>query len=455
MHARTLLALCLAACSSATDAPPLPFLTAVTGAAPTVVVIMTDDQRPDLFTRQIMPFTFAALVDSGTLYTNAHANTPVCCPSRASFLTGKPQHVHGVLNNFGPGGGAPAFDPSTTIATELQAMGWLTALHGKYLNLYDRLPQPHIAPGWSEWKVSLLARYWGYTVNSKPYDSAFRRITYGGTLAKDHETNVLKRAARDLIFRVPVSQPLFLLVTPLAPHKPWTAQASDVGSCNALSLAPRLETDVSDKPAYVQALPAVTAAQVATLRADWRKQCETLKGVDRLVNEVVSGLRARGRLANATLMFTSDNGLMMGEHRLFERKHSLYATPVPLAIRLPGAPPAVVDAPVGLLDVAATVRHVAGLPVAYGTPLVGGAVPPDVPIEHLVVSPVNEKFTALRTADWLYAEYPSGGPGGAPFLELYDLRADPGLLQNRANDAGLASIRASLAATLAQRRSVP
>jgi N-acetylglucosamine-6-sulfatase len=457
---RSLALLLLVACSEATATadrvPPPPLFSLTPDPPPTVVVIMTDDQRPDLFTRAIMPLTFAALVDSGTTYTNAHANTPVCCPSRASFLTGKPQHLHGVLNNAGVRGGAPAFDASRTIATDLQARGWLTALHGKYMNLYIQMPQPHIPPGWSEWRVPLMIKYWGYELNSKPFDSTFRKIAYPGTLARDHSTNVFKRSARDLILRTPPTQPLFLMITPYAPHKPSDAQLSDRGSCNNLAFTPVLEGDVTDKPSYVQALPAITPTQVAALKADWRKQCETLRGVDRLVDEVVAALRKTGRIHNATVIFTSDNGFLMGEHRLFERKHSVYATAVPLVIRQSGVAPAVVHAPVSLLDVAATIRHAAGLsPSSYGTALVNGAVPADVTIEHMVVTPARENFTALRTGDWLYVEYPTGGVGGAPFRELYDLRADPQLLQNRAGDVGLFSVQGSLATTLALRRTAP
>jgi N-acetylglucosamine-6-sulfatase len=454
------LALACLACTSATEAPPQPMHTATgntmaTGSPPTVIVIMTDDQRPDLFTRQIMPLTFAALVDSGTNYTNAHANTPVCCPSRASLLSGQPQHKHGVLNNAGPGGGAPAFNASRTIATELQAQGWLTALHGKYMNLYIQMPQPHIPPGWGEWRVPLMIKYWDYELNNKPFDSAFRKITVSGTTARNHSTNLFKRSAVDLIRRAPPSQPLFLTITPYAPHKPSDAQLSDRGSCNAIPFTPTIETDVSDKPAYVQALPAITTTQVVTLKADWRKMCETLKGVDRMVHEVVAALRATGRIENALIVFTSDNGFLMGEHRLFERKHSVYATPIPLVIRGPGRVRSTEDHPVSMLDLASTIRAFAGLPGAYGTALVGGTVPQDVTIEHMVVTPAREKFTALRTASHLYVEYPVGGPGGSAFVELYDLQADPLLHNNLAASPLLASLRAGLAATLATRRATP
>jgi N-acetylglucosamine-6-sulfatase len=76
----------------------------------------------------------------------------VCCPSRATILTGRYSHTTGVYFNRGPHGGWQSFKPSesATIATALDALGYRTALIGKYLNGYtgDGL---YVPPGWDRW----------------------------------------------------------------------------------------------------------------------------------------------------------------------------------------------------------------------------------------------------------------------------------------------------------------
>lgn len=124
-----------------------------------IVVVVTDDQAPH--TLQFMPRTNALIGDVGVRFTNGLATTPLCCPSRASFLTGRYSHNHGVLTNNLPGGGATKFGDASTLATWLQAAGYLTGLYGKYLNQYEELtPWPYIPPGWSDWHA--LARSHGY-----------------------------------------------------------------------------------------------------------------------------------------------------------------------------------------------------------------------------------------------------------------------------------------------------
>src|SRR6185503_9149767 len=101
---------------------------------PNIVFFLTDDQRYDQL--EYMPIVQRELVARGVNFTNAYVSTPLCCPSRASILTGLYVHHHGVLGNSGAHGGWRAFNPSSTIATWFQGAGIRTALLGKYLNLY-------------------------------------------------------------------------------------------------------------------------------------------------------------------------------------------------------------------------------------------------------------------------------------------------------------------------------
>jgi len=104
---------------------------------------MTDDQRVD--TLAYMPIVQSTLGDNGVTFTNAYVVNPVCCPSRASTLTGLYSHSTGVYtNNFA--GGFAAFDDSSTVATWLQDTGYRTGLFGKYLNGYET---EYVPPGWT------------------------------------------------------------------------------------------------------------------------------------------------------------------------------------------------------------------------------------------------------------------------------------------------------------------
>jgi arylsulfatase A-like enzyme len=88
---------------------------------------MTDDQRYDCFTEQFMPYTKQMIADQGINSTRGYMSTALCCPSRASFLTGKYARHHGVHNN-----GNPLNEP--TIVNRLHSAGYNTGLVGKYLN---------------------------------------------------------------------------------------------------------------------------------------------------------------------------------------------------------------------------------------------------------------------------------------------------------------------------------
>ena len=97
-------------------------------------MITADDMRvSDL---EAMPNVRSLLQQRGTTFARSYASFPLCCPSRASFLTGQYAHNHGVLDNDPPLGGYAAFDPSSTAATWLDDAGYQTAFVGKFLNEY-------------------------------------------------------------------------------------------------------------------------------------------------------------------------------------------------------------------------------------------------------------------------------------------------------------------------------
>ena len=166
-------------------------------AKPNIIFILTDDQ--DLETLAHMPRVQALLVKQGLTFKNAFVTTPLCCPSRASFLTGQYPHNNDILGNSPPLGGFVKFRDlgreGSTVATWLRSAGYRTALFGKYLNGYPTADNPAYVPaGWDEWNGKFergpdIGDYFGYKLNENG------RVVAHGKDPSDYLTDVLAEKA--------------------------------------------------------------------------------------------------------------------------------------------------------------------------------------------------------------------------------------------------------------------
>ncbi len=429
---------------------------------PNIVVILVDDARFDLTTRPFLPKTYAHLADSGIVFRNGYANTPLCCPSRSTMFTGLYVHNHGVIDNSAPDGGAQAFNDTRTIATALHGAGYVTGLFGKYLNQYGSLqPFPYVPPGWDEWHGVLETnpyRYYNYRTVDRLLAAATTTVTWHGSAPSDHQTTTIEGLAIRFIGSVPANLPLAMFVTPFAPHQPATPAPSDLAACAGLPvLRPPSynEAVVSDQPAFVRARKIPSARILAASDSLRLYMCRSLVGVDRMVEAIVQALGSSGRLSNSYLFFLSDNGDHFGEHRLFLRKATLFeeSVHVPFIVRGPGLQPRV-DAMhfVQIADVAPTLLQIAGIPNTlpvdgsslfdvFSNPMAPGR--DDVLLEMLDVSVPNETAVGIRTAQWAYHEYANGDRA------LYDMVNAPPQATNRAGQTAYAAIQAQLASRLA------
>jgi arylsulfatase A-like enzyme len=413
-----------------------------------IVLILTDDQRFN--TMQYMPITMSLIGNQGVQFTNAFASTPLCCPSRASILTGLYTHNHHVITNFAPLGGAPAFVDTSTIGTWLQDAGYRTALIGKYLNDYNKLtPWPYRPPGWSVWQAFKLPEYYNYTLvvgtNEVHYTFA----------PQDYSTDVLTARAVQFIQSTPDSQPLFLYYAPYAPHGPAIPAQQDIGTFNNLPLwrPPSYnEADVADKPVWVQNLASVSQAKSDSNDLFRENQIESLQAEDRAVGQIIQALADAGRLDSTAIIFASDNGITWGEHRYFT-KNCAYeeCIRVPLMIKAPGVLPRQDDHLVELIDLAPTMAFWARLPAPPAkvngrslAPLLTNANAPwrsEILLEVLarLQPPATEAlFSAVRTDRYLYSELTTGEK------ELYDLQNDPFELDNLSGDPAMVGLMAQL-----------
>ena len=105
---------------------------------PNIVLVMTDDQALSQMSGEFMPNVSTLLAEPGTRFDHAYLTTPLCCPSRASLLTGQYGHNNGVLRNVY----SLLRDKNNVLPVWLNRAGYVTAHLGKFMNLYRR-HRPH------------------------------------------------------------------------------------------------------------------------------------------------------------------------------------------------------------------------------------------------------------------------------------------------------------------------
>jgi arylsulfatase A-like enzyme len=413
------------------------------------VVVVTDDQRFDSL--WAMPVVREELVGRGASFPDAFVVNPICCPSRASILTGAYSHSTDVYRQVPPFGRWEWFRDGSTLATWLDDAGYTTALVGKYLDGYQHAALTGVVPpGWDRWVAFVHAAYLDYKLT---VDGTVR--TYGSA-PQDYSTDVLGREAAAFIRGA--DGPLFLYLAPAAPHGPAPPGPGDEGAFADLEpwRPPSYdEADVGDKPAWVRALPPLGAAERERIDALRRDQYASLLAVDRMVGAVLDALRETGRLENTLIVYTSDNGLAWGEHR-WSKKEAPYeeVIRVPLVVRWdaggvrPGSSP---DALALNVDIAPTIAEAAAVaaPGAEGVsllPVLRGSAegPPrqDFLIEHLEGTNPIPTYCAVRSRGWTYVRYTDGEE------ELYDLGSDPWQLENLAREPSAADVRETMRARL-------
>lgn len=402
---------------------------------PDVVLIVADDQRSD--TLWAMPTVSGRLAGRGVTFPDAFVPNPLCCPSRASILTGDHSHTHLVYRQTPPFGRSEWFDDSSTIATWLQDAGYRTGLFGKYLDGYQHAALTgYVPPGWDRWVAF---------VRSAPLDYALTldgRVRRFGHEPGDHSTEIL--AAEAAAFIELTRGPLFLVYAPSSPHAPATPSSGDEEAFADLAPARPAsfdEGDVSDKPAWVRELPRLSSAQRAAVDAFRLQQYRSLLGLDRAVGAILDALREAGRLGNALVIYTSDNGILHGEHR-WTKKEAPYdeAIRVPLVLRWDAAgwrPGSELPGVIALnIDLAPTIAQAAGVP---HPPTDGSSLLPvlegegagwrrDFLLEHLEGSNPVPTYCGVRSLRWVYVRYATGEE------ELYDLEGDPFELENLADE---------------------
>jgi arylsulfatase A-like enzyme len=310
---------------------------AATPARPNVVFVLTDDLSWNLV--RSMP-NVRKLQQRGLTFNRYTVTDSLCCPSRSSIFTGRFPHDTGVFTNTGTDGGYQVFRAkgweARTFGTALQPLGYRTGFMAKYLNGY--LPRMGVPPGWTTW-VGAGNGYGEFNYN---LNEDGKVVHYGAT-PSDYLTDVV--AAKGSAFidaAATANQPFALEIATFAPHAPATPAPRDA-SLFPNARVPRggaFNRDNVNPPKWLGKRTPLTAAQIATLDALYRKRLQSIQAVDDLVGRLEDTLRARGLLDDTYIVFSSDNGFHMGEHRLMQGKMTAFDSDirVPLVVAGPGVP---------------------------------------------------------------------------------------------------------------------
>jgi N-acetylglucosamine-6-sulfatase len=432
------------------------------GERPNIVFVLTDDLSSNLV--RYMPHVLQ-MERRGATFANYFVTDSLCCPSRASILTGRFPHDTRVFDNSPPEGGYPVFhergEESQTFAVALQRQGYRTALMGKYLNGYkpdarEGGARPYVPPGWSEWDVAGDGYpEYGYRMNSNG------RVHAYGYKPADYLTDVLARKGLSFIDRSAASRrPFMLELATFAPHAPYTPAPRDYGKFPEAGAprTPAFNAVGANEPAWLRSFAPLGPVQIASIDAKFRRRAEAVQAVDRMIAQIEAHLEADGVAQDTYIVFSSDNGLHMGEHRLRPGKLTAFDTDihVPLVVTGPGVPHSrTIDEMTENVDLCPSFEQLAGAPVppsVDGHSLVGllhgKRVPqwrkeilvehhgrvydrgdPDLPSRGSGNPP---SYEALRSSSALYVEYATGE------REFYELRRDPFELDNLAGGLSLA-----------------
>ncbi len=393
------------------------------------------------------------LTSEGMLYSRAYCQFPVSGPSRASLMFGYYPHA---TETFGyVSGREKVGEERDSWAQLFKNNGYYTARVSKIFHMGIPIDIENGTNGtddeasWTErfnsqgpeWKAEGEAEL----VQNNPYGLKPRQGGNVMTVVKAdgddlvHSDGKTAEKASELI-RKHKDKPFFLAVGFVRPHVPFVAPKSyfDAYPHEQMVLPPKVENDWDDMPqAGINYVTSVNA------RMSEEQEKKAIAGyyasvafMDAQVGKVLATLKEEGLEDNTIVIFTSDHGFHLGEHR-FWMKVSLHeeSVRVPLIIKVPGKKPGVCHSFTELLDLYPTVAELAGLKVSshiQGKSLAKTLDDPSIKVRDAAFSVSNEgRSFLLRTDKWAYIQYDEDAKSG---MELYNMEYDEKQYNNLAHN---------------------
>ena len=415
---------------------------------PNVVFILTDDQRGDALSCMEHPHLKTPRIDrlaeEGALFRNHFCTTSLCSPSRASILGGLYAHAHGVVNNFTD---YPRDLP--TFPQQLQAEGYATAYIGKW---HMGEEDDSMRPGFDHFVT--------HRGQGKYFNTEFRANNGKREVVPGYHTTVVTDMAINwMAEREKQHAPFLLMLGHKAPHSFYFPEPKYEKTFDGVRvLYPASAFSLEDKPQWIKQRLNTWHGIYGPL-FDWRKKFPdrsaramldfermvraywgTILSVDDSVGRIYDYLKVAGKLDNTLFIFTSDNGLLEGEHGMVDKRtgHDP-ALHIPLVVRYPGLIEAgkVIDAQTLTLDFASSILEICkspALPKTQGKSWKKLVSSGDedwrtswyYEYNYEKQFPYTPNVRALRTDRWKYIRYPHGdGSPDRHLAELYDLQNDP------------------------------
>jgi N-acetylglucosamine-6-sulfatase len=306
------------------------------------VFILTDDLSWNLINARFTPH-IAQLQQRGETFDHYFVADSLCCPSRSTIFTGLFPHDTKVFTNMPPDGGFLKFQAEgldkKTYAVALDSAGYKTALLGKYLNGYgDPMTKKKspVPPGWSDWHVSNATGYgeFNFLLNDNGKINRYKgKKKYGVDVINSDAQRFINRAA---------GKPFAIEVATFAPHAPYTPAPRNANDFPGLR-EPRdasFDANVVDAPAWLGARKPLSPNDVRAIDKSFRKRAQAVEAVDKLLADTEATLAKNHLLDNTYIVFSSDNGYHLGQHRLVQGKQTAFDTDihVPLIVAGPGVP---------------------------------------------------------------------------------------------------------------------
>ncbi|KAI0599225.1 alkaline-phosphatase-like protein [Biscogniauxia sp. FL1348] len=447
---------------------------------PNIVFLLTDDQDLHMQSLDYMPFVRKHLIDQGTFFRRHFCTTALCCPSRVTLWTGKAAHNTNVTNVSPPYGGYPKFVSQGLndkyLPIWLQEAGYNTYYTGKLFNAHsvDNYDSPYAA-GWTA-SDFLLDPFTYWYMNSTYQRNYEPPVSYEG----QHTVDVLAKKALGLLDEAhEAGKPFFLGIAPVSPHANMWSPAFRHGNHSKLTdinfeppvpakrhahlfegvKVPRTENFNPDKPSgasWIRKLPKQSQENVDYNDHFYVQRLRTLQSVDEMVDQLVHRLEDLGILRNTYVIYSTDNGYHIGQHRMQPAKQCSFEEDVniPLIIRGPSVPERfTTDIVTTHTDLAPTLLDIAGAPPRAD--LDGLAIPLTAAglsrarkqrHEHVTVEHWGFASNEGQVFDWYPRLHPNNTYKAVRVIgasydlhyqvwcsnerELYDLTADPGQMVN-------------------------